>query len=353
MTASSSSSRPTPVIAETSTNMVSPPYSSGTRPYSVSWPRTLVGSAPSLSILLTATTIGTSAARAWFERLDGLRHHAVVGRHHQHGDVGRLRAAGTHGGERLVARGVDEGDLALVAVDLGGHLVGADGLGDATGLAGHHVGLADGVQQLRLAVVDVTHDGDDRRTGREVLLAALVLAELDVEALQQLAVLVLGRDDLDLVVELGREHRKGVLGDRLGGGDHLAQVEQHLDQVRHVDVDLLRQVGQRGTAGEPNRLAVTLPDAYATDLRGLHLVELLTTLPLGLATAPNRTTRATEGTLGAAATTATTAAARRRTARTATGDRGRPGAPPAPPGRPRPGAGAPRPRAPGPAGAPS
>ena len=51
--------------AETSTNIVSPPYSSGTRPYSVSWPRTLVGSASSLSILLTATTIGTSAALAW------------------------------------------------------------------------------------------------------------------------------------------------------------------------------------------------------------------------------------------------------------------------------------------------
>ena len=138
------------------------------------------------------------------ERLDGLRHHAVVGRHHQHGDVGRLRAAGTHGGERLVTRGVDEGDLALVAVDLGGHLVGADGLGDATGLAGDHVGLADRVEQLGLAVVDVTHDGDHRRTRREIVLAALVLTELDVEALQQLAVLVLGRDDLDLVVELGR-----------------------------------------------------------------------------------------------------------------------------------------------------
>ena len=45
--------------------MVSPPYSSGTRPYSVSWPRTLVGSAPTLSILFTATTTGTSAAVAW------------------------------------------------------------------------------------------------------------------------------------------------------------------------------------------------------------------------------------------------------------------------------------------------
>ena len=56
---------PIPPLAETSTNIVSPPYSSATRPYSVSWPRTFAGSAPSLSILLTATTIGTSAALAW------------------------------------------------------------------------------------------------------------------------------------------------------------------------------------------------------------------------------------------------------------------------------------------------
>ena len=54
-----------PVVAETSTNIVSPPYSSATRPYSVSCWRILAGLAPSLSILLTATTIGTSAAWAW------------------------------------------------------------------------------------------------------------------------------------------------------------------------------------------------------------------------------------------------------------------------------------------------
>ena len=94
----------------------------------------------------------------------------------------------------------------------------------------HHVGPADGVQQLGLAVVDVTHHGDHRRSGRQVLLATFVLAELDVEALQQLAVLVLGRDDLDVVVELRAEHLQRVVGDRLGRGHHLAQVEQHLDQ---------------------------------------------------------------------------------------------------------------------------
>ena len=53
------------------------------------------------------------------ERLDGLRLHAVVGRDHQDRDVGDLRTTGTHGGERLVTRGVDEGDLALVALELG------------------------------------------------------------------------------------------------------------------------------------------------------------------------------------------------------------------------------------------
>ena len=57
---------PVPLRAETSTNRVSPPYSSATRPNSVSCCRTFAGFAPSLSILFTATTIGTPAAWAWF-----------------------------------------------------------------------------------------------------------------------------------------------------------------------------------------------------------------------------------------------------------------------------------------------
>ena len=48
-------------------------------------------------------------------------------------------------------------------------LVRADVLGDAAGLAGDHVGVADLVEQLGLAVVDVAHDGDDRGARRRVL----------------------------------------------------------------------------------------------------------------------------------------------------------------------------------------
>jgi hypothetical protein len=59
-----------------------------------------------------------------------LRHHAVVGGHDQHHDVGELGAARTHLRERRVARGIEEADDALRRLDV----VGADVLGDATGL---------------------------------------------------------------------------------------------------------------------------------------------------------------------------------------------------------------------------
>ena len=94
------------------------------------------------------------------DRLFGLRHHAVVGGDDDDGDVGDLGAAGAHRGEGGVARGVEEGDRLLLVVDL----VGADVLGDAAGLAGGDLGLADRVQQRGLAVVDVAHDRDHRRS---------------------------------------------------------------------------------------------------------------------------------------------------------------------------------------------
>ena len=61
----SSSSIPVFSSAETSTVTVSPPQASGTSSFSASWLSTLWGSAFSRSTLLIATTIGTSATRAW------------------------------------------------------------------------------------------------------------------------------------------------------------------------------------------------------------------------------------------------------------------------------------------------
>ena len=101
------------------------------------------------------------------DRLDGLRHDAVVRRDDEHDDIRDGRAARAHGGERLMARRVEEGDRLAAH----GDGVGADVLGDAARLARRDVGAADLVEQRRLAVVDVAHDRDDGRTddGRAVM----------------------------------------------------------------------------------------------------------------------------------------------------------------------------------------
>ena len=65
LSCSSKSSTPRPLCAAISTTMVSPPHASGVSSCSANWAITRGTSALSLSILLMATTIGTSAARAW------------------------------------------------------------------------------------------------------------------------------------------------------------------------------------------------------------------------------------------------------------------------------------------------
>ncbi len=124
--------------------------------------------------------------------LDRLRHHAVVGGHHDHYNIGDLGAAGAHARKCLVTRRIQEDDLATVrrrAFFGELHLVGADVLGNASSLAGNHVGLANRVQQRGLAMVHVAHDGDHRRTrqfdhvgviGVEHILDRLVLQRLFV-----------------------------------------------------------------------------------------------------------------------------------------------------------------------------
>ena len=77
------------------------------------------------------------------DRLDRLRHDAVVGRNHQHDDVRHLGAAGAHRREGFVAGRIDERDLVAVGRR---DLIGADVLRDAAGFAGHDVRRADRVR---------------------------------------------------------------------------------------------------------------------------------------------------------------------------------------------------------------
>ncbi len=172
------------------------------------------------------------------DRLDGLRHDAIVRRHDEHDDVRDLGAARPHGRERGMAGRVDEGHGAAVRRR---HLVGPDMLGDAAGFARHDVRLPDGIEERRLAVIDMAHDGDDRRAGDEVhiLVGHIEEAFLDVG---------LG-DAPDRMAEFLGDQLRHVGVDHVGDLGHVALLHEELDHVdgafRHAARQFLDRDGLR------------------------------------------------------------------------------------------------------------
>src|SRR3954469_3209908 len=200
------------------------------------------------------------------DRLARLRHHAVVRGHDEHRDVGHLRAAGAHGGERLVARRVEERQLPAVVLDL----VRADVLGDPAGFGLDDGGLADRVEQRRLAVVDMAHDRDDRRTGLEIGL--VVLVDLGLE-------LLVGRVlDRDLAPDLGADQLQLLVRERLRGRLRRPEDHQELDDLGHRLAEGLREVldGDAGLdrdrTGRLDDLARLLGPLLGSALAGLAAV---------------------------------------------------------------------------------
>ncbi len=124
---------------------------------------------------------------------------------------------------------VDEGDLLAVLLDL----VGTDVLRDAACLAGNHVGVADGVEQRRLAVVDVTHDRHDRRPRLHVVVHVgdVEDAFLDVRF----------GNALDRVAEFAGDELREIGVDQVAGLHHLAFLHQELDDVDRALGHALRQ----------------------------------------------------------------------------------------------------------------
>ncbi|MPN20483.1 hypothetical protein SDC9_167862 [bioreactor metagenome] len=113
--------------------------------------------------------------------LAGLRHHTIVRRHHQDDDVGCLGTTGPHRGECLVTRRIEEGDHAARGL----HVVCTDMLGNAASLTRRHFGTADVVEQRGLAVVNVAHDRDHRRTRDQLdILVFVVLLEEGIRIVQ-------------------------------------------------------------------------------------------------------------------------------------------------------------------------
>ena len=118
---------------------------------------------------------------------------------------------------------VDEGDLGARRRR---DLVGADVLGDAARLAAGHVGGADGVEQRRLAVIDMAHDGHHRRPRMQLgrVVGLVEQAFLDVGF----------GDPAHRVAEFLGDQLGGVGVDDVGDLEHLPLLHQQLDHVHRA-----------------------------------------------------------------------------------------------------------------------
>ena len=201
--------------------------------------------------------------------LDGLRHDAVIRCDNQNRNIGDLCAAGTHGRKCRMARGVEEGDRTAVDLDA----VCTDVLRDAAGFACGNVGLADGVEQGGLTVVDMAHDDDNRASRLEVFFLVLALVK---------QLFLDGDKDflLDLCAHLLCDDGSGIEVDGLGNVRHDAQLEQLLDDVcrgalqagcQFADIDLIRD----------HDLELDLLDLLLLALQALELLLLLLTALAG------------------------------------------------------------------------
>ncbi len=151
-----------------------------------------------------------------------------------------------------------------------GDLVGTDVLGDTTGLARRDVRLTDFVQQQGLAVVDVAHHGNDRRTRRhgDDFVVILFVEELG----EKLGLFLLtGIDEMDFSADFGGVELDHVVRETLHGGDDLPLEKQETNDVRGTAIELRSHVLGRGTSLDDD---LTFRDRRTARLPGRHLGRL-------------------------------------------------------------------------------
>ena len=165
------------------------------------------------------------------DRFARLRHHAVVCRDDEHDDVGDFRAAGAHQRERFVARRVEKHD---VPAGFRGDVIRADVLRNAAGLALGDAGRPDGVEQRRLAVIDVAHDRHDRGARNRVFRPHFFGFHFEHVLLE--------RAELHFGSELTRDHRRRLGVNGAVDRHHHALVEQLLEHVLHALLELVGEI---------------------------------------------------------------------------------------------------------------
>ena len=161
-----------------------------------------------------------------------LRHDAIVSSDNQNNDIGRFRTTGTHSSKSFMARSIEESHNTATGFDV----IRTDMLGNATRFAGSDLGTANIVKKRRLAVVDVTHNGNDRSARQQ-------FSVFIVTHLGQFRFNVLNLGSESLVSHFLDQNHGRFLIQHLIDRDHLAQFHQLLDHFGSLDSHLVRQFG--------------------------------------------------------------------------------------------------------------
>ena len=117
----------------------------------------------------------------------------------------------------------------------------------------------DVVEQRGLAVVDVAHDGDDRRARQQLVLRFAVGLFLE----ERVRIVQLG-GERRVAHLLDDDHRR-LLVELLVDRDHLAQLHQLLDDLGGLDRHLVRQVGDADGLGHVHFLHLLSVGATKVD----------------------------------------------------------------------------------------
>ena len=161
------------------------------------------------------------------DSLDGLRHYTVICCYNQNCNVGYLCAAGTHSSESLMARGIQEDNLLALVVNL----VSTDMLGNTAGLAGGNVGFTDSVQQGGFTMVNVAHNGNNRRTRNAFFRRIVNLGNFGRILFWGLLA--------NLYAEVVADKLCGIEIDILVDGNHYSQHKQSLDYFINLTLNEL------------------------------------------------------------------------------------------------------------------
>ena len=105
--------------------------------------------------------------------LFGGRHHRVISRNNDDGNIGNLSTTGTHGRKSLMAWCIEECNLTTI---LQFHVVGTDVLGDTTSLTSNHVCVTDMVEQRSLTMINMSHHRYNRGASHEIVLIVFLLS---------------------------------------------------------------------------------------------------------------------------------------------------------------------------------